>query len=88
MARWPLDKIQCLITEAEQLGESEVELASPKEAKLFRYAINNHRKKNHGISRNVTSHVIGQRVVVRLRQSIVTLTRSVAEVLAEEEVEP
>jgi len=67
--QWDFDLIKTLLDEAETNGHSEVELSSPREAELFRSAINNNRRlKNLG--QNLTTKVQGRTVKVFKRPQI------------------
>jgi len=69
MTTWSFKIIQSLILEAEIMGESEVELSSPREAELFRYAVNKHRRlKNLGP--DLTTRVRGRTVKIFKRPEI------------------
>jgi hypothetical protein len=67
--QWDFDIIKSLIEDAELNGESEVELSSPREADLFRAAINNNRRlKNLG--QNLTTRVQDRSVIITRRPEI------------------
>jgi hypothetical protein len=77
--QWPLETIKELLSQAEALGFSEAELASPKEAELFRYAVKNY-KRRYKVGDNLTTNIVGTTVIVR-RKSEVTIKERVERVL-------
>lgn len=66
MQQWPTDFICQLISEAELRGESGAVLSSPREAALFRFAINN-TKRRKGIGQGLTTVINGSEVQIRRR---------------------
>jgi hypothetical protein len=67
--QWPADIIKELLNEAQTKGHSEAELASPKEAELFRYAIKNYKRRNN-TGENLTTNVVGKSVIIRRNAEI------------------
>ncbi len=59
-----------MIAEAEATGECIAELSSPREAELFRYAVNNNRRLKK-IGPDLTTKIEGNRVTVFRRPTIV-----------------
>jgi hypothetical protein len=53
-----------LIDKANISGFSEAELASEKDAELFRHAVNNYRRRNK-VGENLTTNAVGKTVVIR-----------------------
>ena len=66
---WSFEKVQALILEAEERGESEIDLESEYEAQLFRYAIINY-KKNKKLGSGFTTIVRGINVKIRKRPAL------------------
>jgi hypothetical protein len=65
---WPHDTIRELLALAEATGESSAELASEREAELFRFAIYSFRREQ-GIGHNLSVTLDGCRVVVTKRET-------------------
>ena len=67
--QWPKEKMKELVKLASELGTSEAELASPKEAELFRFALKNYKRRN-GVGENLTTNIEGSTVIVRRKAEV------------------
>jgi len=75
--QWDSDLIQALINDAETSGLVEIELASPREADLFRSAVNNNRRLKK-IGPDLATKVQGRIVKVFRKPTIKVLNQQVA----------
>src|SRR5260370_24674493 len=79
---WPRDLIHSLVNEAETRGSAFVELGSPREAELFRFAVYNFRRKTDlgkGLGIAIDNKIVclakNQVTIKRLGSSAMTLLR-------------